>query len=83
MLGKVKHYQASIRSSQGDERRQDRAGERSTPPPQNNLRNSRLVGSVRVRVSHQNAAFSPRHHRALLAGRSHTRAACTRLSRGS
>lgn len=33
MLGKVKHYQASIRSSQGDERRQDRAGERSTPPP--------------------------------------------------
>lgn len=34
-------------------------------------------------VSHQKAAFSPRHHRALLAGRSHTSAACTRLSRGS
>lgn len=34
-------------------------------------------------VSHQNAAFSPRHHRALLAGLSHTRAACTRLSSGS
>lgn len=34
-------------------------------------------------VSHQKAAFSPRHHRALLAGRSQTSAACTRLSRGS
>lgn len=78
--------EASLGENEKQSGRREETGQgRRELDPESKLTNPRLVGVSLgpVRVSHQNAALSPRQHRALLAGRSHTRAACTRLSRGS